>query len=101
MGASDFRINSKVRSVLSRHWIDLSMLGFSSINGTVRLTGTLCRLSSESETAQLTKQSVAQLESELTTIREIKRVYFDLTNWRKDSNRDWVCSEPAEKKAKG
>ncbi len=93
MGASDFKINSKVRSVLARHWIDLSRVGFSSINGTVRLTGILCRLSSESDVGTFTKQNLAQLETELTSVREIKRVYFDLDNWRKDNERQWVPVE--------
>ena len=94
MGASDFRINSKVRSVLARHWIDLSRVGLSSISGTVRLTGILCRLSSESDVDPFTGQHLAQLETELLSIKEVKRVYFNLDNWRKDGNRQWMPVKP-------
>ena len=38
---SDFRVNSMVRSILSRHWIDLRALKFGSFRGTVRLVGEL------------------------------------------------------------
>ncbi len=90
MGASDFKINSRVRSVLARHWIDLNKVGLSSISGTVRLTGILCRLSSESDVTSFTGQHLAQLESELLSIREVKRVYFNLDNWCKNENRQWT-----------
>lgn len=90
MGASDFKVNAKVRSVLARHWVDLAAVGFSSIHGTVRLTGKLCRLSSDSDADPFTKQKVAQLETELMSIREVRRIYFDLDNWRKDKERQWV-----------
>lgn len=94
MGASDFKINSRVRSVLARHWIDLSRVGFSSISGTVRLTGILCRLSSESDIDPFTEQHLAQLETELLSIRDVKRIYFNLDNWRKNENRQWVPAKP-------
>ena len=93
MGASDFKINSKVRAVLARYWVDLARVGFSSVGGTVRLTGVLCRLSSESDLAPFTKQKMAQLEAELLSIREVKRIYFDLDNWCKDENQQWAPVE--------
>ncbi len=57
-------------------------------------TGLLCRLSSESDIDQLTKQNLAQLETELMSIREVRRVYIDLDNWRKDKERQWVPVKP-------
>lgn len=93
MGAVDFKVNSAVRSVLSRHWIDFTRIGFGSVNGTVRLAGILARLSNESEESHLTAKNVMQIESELTAIKSVKRVYFDLDNWRKDESRQWVCTE--------
>ena len=48
MAASDFQINSRVRSLLARHWIDLKRVQVGSFRGTVRLAGELCRLGGES-----------------------------------------------------
>lgn len=93
MGAEDFKINSKVRAVLARHWIDLTRLSFASVNGIVRLSGTLRRMSSESGEKHFSGQNIDKIETEILAIKEVKRAYFQLDNWRKDENRRWAHIE--------
>lgn len=87
---SDFRANSRIRSVLARHWVDLQKLRFGAFRGTVRLSGELCHLGSgrfgSSEAVKL-----ESLEQDMRRIPGVRHVYFDLVNWQRDSSGKWKC----------
>ncbi len=84
MPASDFRINSLVRSVFARHWIDLRRVRFASFRGSVRISGELCVLGSRPDAAR-----VEILESEIRDLKGVKQVYFDLSDWRQGVSGNW------------
>ena len=88
MVVSDFRINSKVRAVLAKHWIDLQSIRFGSFRGVVRLMGELRRLGGGSSSARDEFQ-LDVLEGEIKRIRGVKRVYFDLVNWERSATGQW------------
>jgi hypothetical protein len=95
MSVSDFKINTKVRAVLVKHWIDTQALKFGSFRGTVRLTGELFvlgdRISKNFDGAKL-----EAIESEVRRIPGVSRVYLDLGNWKKNEIGKWSPAEKAK-----
>ena len=98
MAHSDQEINCGVRSVLSRHWVDLSKTNFASRRGIVRLMGELRRLGAESS-KPLEPQNLEALDSEIKRLRGVDRVHFDLANWRKNSEGEWEPTSEDETQA--
>lgn len=92
--ASDFQINSGVRSLLAKHWIDLKKVQLGAFHGTVRLTGELCRLGGECASDH-DPRLVDNLDAEIRMIRGVERVYFELTNWRRGGGGEWICTDRA------
>ena len=92
MAASDFQINSRVRSLLARHWIDLKRVQVGSFRGTVRLAGELCRLGGESA-GRHEPQLVETLDQEIRAIPDVERVHFEITNWKRTGTGQWVCTD--------
>ena len=80
MATSDFKINCKVRSVFARHWLDLQRVRFASFRGTVRVQGELVVLGGE---GRLEPTKIEVLETEIRRIGGVKRIVFDLANWRR------------------
>ncbi len=91
---SDFRVNSMVRSILCRHWIDLRALRFGSFRGTVRLVGELHLCESRDPNA-FTSSTLDVLETEIRRLPGVSRVYFDFKNWRRSPSGDWQSTSKA------
>lgn len=89
---SDFQINSGVRSLLAKHWIDLKRVQVGAFRGTVRLTGELARLGGESASDH-EPRLVDNLDLEIRALRGVERVYFDITNWHQIGAGEWVCTD--------
>jgi hypothetical protein len=87
---SDFQINSRVRAILARSWIDLQKITFGSFRGTVRFSGELCLLGGRTNGCSK-KNQVESLEYEVRAIRGVQRIFFDLSNWQRNDTGDW-CS---------
>lgn len=92
MRVSNLETNCRVRSVLVRHRIDLRKIDFGSFRGIIRIRGILYRLCCGSH-IDFTPYQIEKLESELVRIRGVTKVYFDLTNWKKDSTEQWQAVE--------
>ena len=90
MAVTDIRINSMVRAVIARNWIDLQRLRYGSFRGTVRISGTLCYLGARAS-QNFDPGKLEVLESEIRRIPGAKRIYFDLRNWRKNTQGQWEC----------
>ena len=101
MAASDFRINATVRSCLARRWVDLKKAQVSSFRGTVRVTGEITKLGCEG-VAPADPHFMDQLELEIRSLPEVERVYFEITNWRRNETGHWVCldgpADPAQRR---
>jgi len=88
MSSSDHEINRGVRSVLTRHWVDLSKTAFASRRGIVRVMGEMRRMGPESD-KPLDPTNLEVIDSELRRVNGVARVHMDLINWRKNAGGDW------------
>ena len=75
MSASDLQTKSRVRSILSRHWIDLGRIDFGCCKGTIRFRGEL-RLVEKRRAAVPLASLIETLEMEIKSIQTVKNVYF-------------------------
>ena len=99
MAAQDLELTSGVRSVMARHWIDLTKTTYFVRRGHVTLGGevnVLGRGNAPGSTADMLKA----FEVELHRLREVKTVTFEFTNWIRDGAGVWIClyrksSDPA------
>ncbi len=88
MSVSDLTINSAVRRILSRHWVDLSEIRFGAFRGTVRFTGVLCHLSGRlPDHGKMTL--LGAIEQETRRICGVQHLHFDVSNWTKDKSGNW------------
>lgn len=92
MPVSDFRINSRVRSCLARHWIDTQQVSFGSFRGIVRISGTLVFLGDRGLGARL-QCDLTSLEEEIRRVDGVRTVHFDFTNCWKGSSGEWTLRE--------
>lgn len=103
MEHSDQDINRGVRSVLTRHWVDLTKTSFLSRRGILRMTGELQRLgAASSTTAQPT--ALETLDQELKRVRGVRHVYYDFANWRRSEDGEWrqiVSQSEQRRRAEG
>lgn len=86
---NDHEINRKVRAVLSRHWVDLSSTAFASRKGIVRVTGDLKRVGPQAG-RPMESTSLNILDTEVRRVSGVQRVHFDLANWRRTEEGEWI-----------
>ena len=84
---SDLKINSNVRAVLCRHWVDLQKLNYASFKGAVRLQGELAYLGTRVVGCDLALLEF--IEQEIRRIDGVKRVNLDIENIRKSKTGKW------------
>ena len=92
---NDHEINRRIRAVLSRHWVDLASTNFASRKGIVRLTGDLKRVGPQAG-RPLESTSLTILDSEMRRQKGVQRVHFELANWRRTEDGEWVRVEKQE-----
>lgn len=92
MSVQDLELNSGVRSVLSRHWIDLTKTSFFARKGHVHLGGEVALLGAGGE-KEGTAEMLKATEAEIRRLRDVKTVSFEFTNWVRDGAGVWVCLE--------
>lgn len=78
MQVSNIRVNAMVRSVLTRHWIDLQKVKLESYRGTVRLSGEIHQLGSRA--ARVDPSVLSTIEGDLRRVPGVRRVHFSFTN---------------------
>ena len=75
MPTIDLQINSKIRAILARHWVDAEKLQFRTTGGTVRFHGVLARQGSFAG-CEVDATLVEVLISEIRRISGVQKVYF-------------------------
>lgn len=75
MPTIDLQINSKIRAVLARHWVDAEKLQFRTAAGTVRFHGVLARQGSYAA-CDVETSLVEVLINEIRRISGVQKVYF-------------------------
>lgn len=81
--SSDLEINSAVRRVLVRHWIDLGRISIRTQKGTVTVRGVLDKLPESDQ--PLTPQVVEGIFSDIRRIHGARRAIAQLDNWEQSS----------------
>ncbi len=81
-----------VRRALIRHWIDLDQLTVSPQRGYVRVSGRIELIQRDAELQGMASLLLI-LEEEIRRVKGVDRVLFDLDNWTKNSEGDWVPTE--------
>ena len=92
---NDHEINRRIRAVLSRHWVDLASTNFASRKGIVRVSGDLKRVGPQAGRS-LESTSLTILDSEMRRLKGVQRVHFDLANWRRTEDGEWVRIDKQE-----
>lgn len=87
MARSRYQIHADARRVLVRHWIDTERITLGVHRGSVRIAGELHFTRPDRDDG--TGHIIEVLRSELMRVRDVTRVYFDFTNWSKDSKGLW------------
>lgn len=87
--ANDPEINQGVRQVLTRNWFDLTRTNFASRRGIVRMMGELKKLGRDKD-GKLEPAHLEQLDRELSRLKGVERVHFDLANWQRNDDGKWV-----------
>jgi len=97
---NDHEINRRIRAVLSRHWVDLASTNFASRKGIVRVTGDLKRVGPQAGRS-LESTTLTVLDSEMRRLKGVQRVHFDLANWRRTEDGEWVRIDKQEHETEG
>lgn len=83
------KINSRVRSVLVTHYVDLGKLSFHVYPNKISLRGTLVKL--QGVPGRFNAETVQQLVEDLGRIAKIRRVVVNFDNWSLEENsKSWV-----------
>jgi len=82
---SDLEINSRVRKILIRHWMDLGHVSIRTSRGQVSVFGVLRKLPMAA--GKLTAQLVGTIFSEIAHVPSVARVKPHLENWEEVNGR--------------
>ena len=85
LAVSDFQINSRVRGIFAKHWLDTSQLSVVTIKGNVYLGGHLRKLPAVSSDIEVNEDLMQTIDFELGRIRGVKRITYRLEEWRKEA----------------
>lgn len=86
MPVADFRINSLVKSILVKHWVDLQKIQYDTHRGNVYLRGELSQLKRRN-TGEFELSLFEVIESEMRRIRGVRKVYCINLVIQEDANR--------------
>jgi len=89
-----YQTQAEIRRVFVRHWIDLDGLTFGCHRETVRVAGAL--RPSGGRPLPIDAAFLDNLENELCRIGDVRRVHFELKNWRRDASGSWRCLAAAQ-----
>ncbi len=87
LAVSDFRINSLVRSVFARHWIDTAKVSVVTVKGSVFLGGSIHKLPGVASDIEINEALMETIDSEIRRIRNVKRVTYRFEEWRKEAGK--------------
>lgn len=93
MSVEDLKIKCEIRNILVQLWIDSTKLSVSSHQGVVYFRGSLERVKKEHSLILGTYHherdlltSIQNLEERIRRIRNVKRIVFDIDNFKKVGN---------------
>ncbi len=91
MSAADFRINAAVRKIFIRHWLDLKLIDYKTINFVVHIKGKFRTKKqsgkSKGKAYDMNPSVVSAIEREIIRVRGVKRVQMKLDGWVKSGGK--------------
>jgi len=87
LAMGDFQINSRVRGVFAKHWLDTSQLSIVTIKGNVYVGGTVKKLSAVSRHVEINEELMETIDFEIKRIKDVKRITYRLEDWRKEAGK--------------
>ncbi len=104
MGMESWKINNKVKIILSRNWVNVPGLLVNTVKDTVCIKGELAftgdKVDGHNELA--VSSQLRKVEREILALRDVRHVDWRITGWQKKKNRwerkGFKPSESEEKK---
>ena len=87
MAVSDFQINSRVRGIFAKHWLDTSQLSVVTIKGIVYLGGHVRKLPAVSSDIEVDEDLMQNIDFEISRIKGVKRITYRFEEWRKEAGK--------------
>ena len=87
MASGDFQINSRVRGIFAKHWLDTSQLSVVTIKGNVYIGGNVRKLPAVSLDVDVNEDLMEIINYEIGRIRGVKRVTYRLEDWRREGGK--------------
>lgn len=94
--ANDTQVRSELRSVMTRHRLDLTKTSFVCARGIVRMMGAL-RRQWEHARQPIHHSDVEALEQDMSRVRGVVRIYMDLKDWQRDGSGQWSDTRPVKR----
>jgi len=86
MDHSRYETNRQVKVVLTQHGVNLSIVDYSCIGGTVYLTGIVQKVTGD----EFTPLGINELAMDISRLHSVRNIQFDLDNW--SLTRGWGSS---------
>jgi hypothetical protein len=88
MVVPDYTIQTQVRALLVRNWMDTRRIDYNVIGGVVHMRGTMAVLYEHPERDQndehgISARLLVNLERDMMRVDGVKAVHYDLSNWIK------------------
>ncbi len=87
MAGGDFQINSRVRGIFAKHWLDTSRLSVVTIKGNVYIGGYVRKLPAVSLDIEVNEDLMETINFEIGRIKGVKRVTYRLEDWRREGGK--------------
>jgi len=89
MGMEAWKINSKVKIILSRNWVDVPRLLVNTVKDTVCIKGELSFMGDkvDGHNDLVVSSQLRKVEREILALRDIRHVDWRITGWQKKKNR--------------
>ena len=100
MTAKDLELSCGIRSVLTRHALDLTKTNFFARRGHVHMSGEVALIGSHHQPEQ-TADTLKACESDLRRLQEVRTLTFEFTNWVRDDLGGWICLEDDSRDPEG
>ena len=85
---NDTQVRAELRSVMTRHRMDLNKTSFVCARGIVRMMGEL-RRQQEHSAHPIHHTDVEALELDMSKVRGVVRIHMDLKEWQRDGSGQW------------
>jgi hypothetical protein len=87
LAIGDFQINSRVRGIFAKHWLDTSQLSIVTIKGNVYVGGVVKKLSAVSRHVEVNEELMETIDFEVKRIKDVKRITYRFEDWRKEGGK--------------